>query len=445
MSSEDAVPVERLSLKSLTTNARVAAALSLGFASGLPFNLPQGTLQSWLSTTDVNLKTIGFFTLVAVPYSLKWLWAPLLDRFALPVLGRRRGWILLLQLLLAVFIGAMALQSPPSHLSLVFTLALGVVILSASQDIVIDAYRTDSLRLHERGIGSTATQLGYRAATYVAGAFALVLAGWVGWRVTYLCMAVLMALMGLFTFLAPEPERTVLPPRSLREAVVEPLSELFARPQVRRLLLLVILYKFGDAFALTLWSAFLIKGVGFTPTEVGEVAKVLAIVATISGTVIGGILYARLGLYRALLLFGVLQSLTNLLYSVLAGAGHDFPTMIIAVGFDYFAGGMGAAAFGALIMALCDIRYSAFQFALLSSLSALSRSWMGPLAGLLVEGGSVPLHLGAHLLGTLTVPALGWQKFFWLTTLCGMPAVLLLNLMRARVSGLDDQAAVSRN
>ena len=303
---EPAAPRQRLNFRTLTTNGRVAAALTLGFASGLPFNLPQGTLQSWLATTDINLKTIGLFTLVAVPYSVKWLWAPLLDRYALPFLGRRRGWIFALQFALAAMLAGLAMQTPPQALTMIFVLSFGVVLLSASQDIVIDAYRTDSLRPEERGIGSTATQVGYRAATYVSGAFALVVAGLVGWRTTYLCMALLMALMAVFTVMAPEPERRVVPPRSLKEAIVEPLGELFARPGVRAMLLLVILYKFGDAFALTLWSAFLIKGAGFTPTEVGSVAKVLAIVATISGTIVGGLLFARLGLYRSLVVFGLL-------------------------------------------------------------------------------------------------------------------------------------------
>lgn len=418
-------------------NPRVLAAMTTGFASGLPFNLPQGTLQSWLATTSVDLKTIGIFTLVAVPYSVKWLWAPLLDRYSLPFLGRRRGWIALLQLALAVVIALLSWQKPPGDLAFVFALAMGIVILSASQDIVIDAYRTDTLRADERGAGATAVQLGWRAATYVSGAFALVLAGLVGWRFTYLTMAVLMGLMAVATVLAPEPERQVAPPRTLLEAVVLPLRELLARRGVRALLVLVVLYKLGDAFALSLWSAFLIKGVHFTPLEVGEVAKVLAIVATIAGTVAGGMLFGKMGLFRSLVVFGLLQSVTNLLYAWLAGRGHDFPAMIVAVGFDYFAGGLGAAAFGAFLMALCDVRYSAFQFALLSSLGALGRSWLGPLAGALVEGGTLRPRVGMLELGVYTLPALGWQTFFLLTTLTGLPAVLLLVLLRKRVEALD--------
>lgn len=424
-------------LAGLLANRRVVAAMTTGFASGLPFNLPQGTLQSWLATTSVDLKTIGIFTLVAVPYSVKWIWAPLLDRYALPFLGRRRGWIVCFQLLLAVAIGLLAMQRPPGNLDALFALSLAIVVLSASQDIVVDAYRTDLLRAEERGIGSTAVQLGWRAATYVSGAFALVLAGLVGWRATYLSMAALMALAAVATMLAPEPERRVVPPNGLKEAVLLPLRELFGRPGVRTLLLLVVLYKLGDAFALSLWSAFLIKGAGFTPLEVGEVAKVLAIAATIAGTLAGGILFSRLGLYRSLVLFGVLQSLSNLLYAWLAAAGHDFPRMIIAVGFDYFAGGLGAAAFGAFLMALCDLRYSAFQFALLSSFGALGRSWLGPLAGALVEGAKLNVQLGSQAFASVTLPALGWQNFFLLTTLTGLPAVLLLVAVRHRVRALD--------
>ena len=325
---------ERLRLRDVVSNGRVAAALTLGFASGLPFNLPQGTLQAWLATLDVDLKTIGWLTLVGVPYTFKFLWAPLLDRFVPPFLGRRRGWIVLFQAAIAVTTAALGITAARDAIYALAALALLLAFLSASQDVVIDAYRTDTLRAPERGIGSTATQLGWRIATLISGALALVLSGYVGWRVTYLLMALLMAATVLLTFLAPEPERQVLPPRTLRAAVVEPLGELLGRPGAAALLGLVVLYKFGDAFALSLSTAFLIKGVGFTAAQVGAVAKTTNIIATIIGTLVGGLVYARIGLYRALLGFGVLQAVTNLLYSWLALVGRDLEVMVIAVGFD---------------------------------------------------------------------------------------------------------------
>ena len=194
----------RLRLRDVVTNGRVAAALTLGFASGLPFNLSQGTLQAWLATLDVDLKTIGWLTLVGVPYTFKFLWAPLLDRFVPPFLGRRRGWIVLFQAAIAVTTAALGLTAAREAIYALAALALLLAFLSASQDVVIDAYRTDTLRAPERGIGSTATQLGWRIATLISGALALVLSGYVGWRMTYLLMAVLMGATVLLTFLAPE-------------------------------------------------------------------------------------------------------------------------------------------------------------------------------------------------------------------------------------------------
>jgi MFS transporter, PAT family, beta-lactamase induction signal transducer AmpG len=408
----------RLRLVDLLGNRRVAAALTLGFASGLPFNLSQMTLQAWTAQLGVSLQTIGWLTWVGMPYLFKFLWAPLLDRFVPPFLGRRRGWIVLCQAAMALVIAVLGLQAPNEAIYAVASLAVLLAFLSASQDIVIDAYRTDTLRAPERGMGSTAVQLGWRLATLVSGAFALVLSKYIGWRDTYFLMAALMAATVLLTLFAPEPERTVQPPRTLRAALVEPLMEFMARPGAFALLALVVLYKVGDAAALSLSTAFLIKGAGFTVGEVGAVAKTTSIAAILAGTTIGGLAYARLGLLRSLLIFGILQAATNLLYSWLALAGHNLVVMVIAVGFDNLAGAMGATVFGAFMMALCDVRFSAFQFAALSALSAFARSSIGPLAAFMVD-------------------RIGWPSFFVVTFLCGMPGLVLLWLLRARVTALD--------
>jgi PAT family beta-lactamase induction signal transducer AmpG len=407
-----------LRLADVLGNRRVAAALTLGFASGLPFALSQGTLQGWLAETGLNIKTIGWFTLVGVPYNLKFLWAPLLDRFVPPFLGRRRGWIVLLQALVALVIAALGLQAPGDAIYVVAVLSLLLAFLSSSQDVVIDAYRTDTLRPQERGIGSTAVQIGWRVAFYISGALAMVLSGVIGWRATYLAMAAIMGATTLLTLMAPEPDVKVAAPRTLQEAVVEPIREFFGRPGVIAVLLLVILYKLGDAAALSLSTAFLIKGVGFSAAQVGAVAKTTSISATIVGTVLGGLAFARLGLYRSLLLFGILQASTNLLYSLLALKGHDLTVMVIAVGIDNLAGAMAATIFGAFVMALCDPRFSAFQFALLSALAALSRTFVGPVSAVLVA-------------------QVGWPVFFVICFATGAPGLLLLWRMRARVEALD--------
>lgn len=409
----------RTRFRDLIANPRVAAALTLGFASGLPFNLPDSTLQAWLSTLDLDIKTIGWLTLVGAPYAFKFLWAPILDRYALPVLGRRRGWILLLQLILAGLIALLGLQAPSEAIYAVAAVGLLIAFVSATQDIVIDAYRADTLHPEERGVGSTATQVGYRVATWITGALALILSDVIGWRNTYLLMAVVMGATVLFTWSAPEPERVAPPPRTLAAAVLDPLREFLGRPGALALLGLIVLYKFGDAFALKLVTAFLIKGMGFTALEVGAISKTVVITLTLLGTFVGGVLLARLGLFRSLLVFGILQALTNLLYALLAATGKSTMLMVVALGFDNFAGGMGAAAFVAFLMGLCDVRFSAFQYALLSALASVARNFLGPPAAYLVD-------------------AVGWSSFFTITFFTAIPGLFVLVLLRRQVDKLDE-------
>ncbi len=409
----------RTRFRDLIANPRVAAALTLGFASGLPFNLPDSTLQAWLSTLDLDIKTIGWLTLIGAPYAFKFLWAPILDRYALPVLGRRRGWMLLLQLLLAGLIAVLGMQAPDEAIYAVAAIGLLIAFVSATQDIVIDAYRADTLRPEERGVGSTATQVGYRVATWITGALALILSDVIGWRNTYLLMAAIMGATVLFTWSAPEPERVAPPPRTLAAAVMDPLREFLGRSGGWALLGLIVLYKFGDAFALKLVTVFLIKGMGFTALEVGAISKTVVITLTLLGTFAGGVLLARLGLFRSLLIFGILQALTNLLYALLAATGKSTALMVIALGFDNFAGGMGAAAFVAFLMGLCDVRYSAFQYALLSALASVARNFLGPPAAYLVD-------------------AVGWSSFFTITFFTAIPGLIVLVLLRRQVDRLDE-------
>ncbi len=409
----------RTRFRDLIANRRVAAALTLGFASGLPFNLPDSTLQAWLSTLDLDIKTIGWLTLVGVPYAFKFLWAPVLDRYALPVLGRRRGWMLLLQLVLAGLIALLGMQAPNEAIYAVAAIGLLIAFASATQDIVIDAYRADTLRPEERGVGSTATQVGWRVATWITGALALILSDVIGWRNTYLLMAAIMGATVLFTWSAPEPERVAPPPRTLAAAVMDPLREFLGRPGGWALLGLIVLYKFGDAFALKLVTVFLIKGMGFSALEVGAISKTVVITLTLLGTFAGGVLLARIGLFRSLLIFGILQALTNLLYALLAATGKSTPLMIVALGFDNFAGGMGAAAFVAFLMGLCDVRYSAFQYALLSALASVARNFLGPPAAYLVD-------------------AVGWSTFFTITFFTAIPGLIVLVLLRRQVDRLDE-------
>lgn len=394
--------------------------LVLGFASGLPLALTGGTLQAWATLDGVSLQNIGFLTLIGSAYTLKFLWAPLVDRYSFPFLGRRRSWILLTQLALAACIAAMGLYSPGDQLLPLAFLAVFVAFLSATQDIAFDAYSTDVLRSEERAAGAAIKVLGYRLAMIVSGGLALVIADqWLGWHNTYYLMGGFMAICALATVLAPEPEVVAAAPRSLAIAVVEPLAEFFRRPGAITILLLIVLYKLGDAFAGALSTTFLLRGAGFTGTEVGAVNKVFGLAATIVGALAGGSIMARLGLYRSLMWFGVLQAISNFGYWLLAITPPHLYSMAGIIMLENLCGGLGTAAFVALLMALCRQEFSATQFALLSALSAVGRTYLaGPLTPPLVE-------------------ALGWPGFFVITVLIAIPGLLLLYFRRAEVRALD--------
>lgn len=396
---------------------RMAVMLLLGFSSGLPLSLTGNTLQAWMAVTGVDFRTIGIFSLLGLPYTLKFLWAPVMDRFAPAWLGRRRGWIVASQFLLILGIAAMAFSSPRNAPWLMGLLALTVAFSSASQDIVIDAYRTDLLTDKERGIGTAVFVTGYRVAMLVSGAVAFIIADRLGWQNTYLIMSGLMILGIITTVTSREPEVKMPSPQSLRDAVSGPLQDFFSRRNARSLLLLIVLYKLGDAYAGTLTTAFLIRGMHFSLIEVGTINKGLGMVSLIVGAVFGGTLMVRLGLYRSLIIFGILQTVSNISFMALALVGKSYALMILAVAVENLTGGMGTAAFVSLLMALCNQRYSATQFALLSSLAALGRVFISPTSGYVVE-------------------VVGWPIFFFITTLAALPGLWMLRHLRAEISGL---------
>lgn len=403
------------SLKEILGNKRIGLMLPLGFASGLPLALTAGTLQAWLTVAGVDLKTIGIFTLVGLPYTLKFLWAPLMDRIVPPWLGRRRGWMLITQLAVAAGLALMGVTGPGSHPEWLGIAAIGVAFMSASLDIVFDAYRTDLLLPPERGFGAAVWVNGYRFALLVASAGALVLADAIGWPGTYLLLAGLMAAGIVTILLSPEPPVAGAAPASLAEAVGLPLRELFSRPGIYGLLGLIVLYKVGDAVAGSLQTAFFIGGIGFSASDVGYV-KGIGIAATLLGALAGGLAMARLGLMRSLLLFGLLQALSNLSFMVLAWIGKSYAALAASIVVENATGGMGTAAFVALVMSLCDHRYTATQFALLSSLEAFGRVFSG--------------RPSAEL-----VALVGWGNFFFLSFLLALPGVWLVWQYRRRIPG----------
>jgi PAT family beta-lactamase induction signal transducer AmpG len=397
---------------------RMVAILLLGASSGLPFNLTLSTLQAWLASAGVDIKTIGIFGLTGTPYLVKFLWAPLLDRYIPPFLGRRRGWIVIFQIALAIAIGVMSFSDPklmPRELGLI---AVVVAVLSASQDIVIDAYRVDVIPPQQRALASAATSFGYRAAAMFASFVVINIAAFAGWHLAFGLVAVVMALMVFATFSSPEPLTPARPPRTLRDAVVDPCRDFLRQSGAWGFLLLVPLFKVGDAFALSLYSAFMIKGVGFSLVELANAGKLNMTISTMAGVAIGGFAYLRWGLYRSLAIFGVAQSVTLLLFVVLAFAGRKVWLLALVTTVDTLAGGMGQAAFTAFLMCLCTPNFSATQYALLSALASLPRVGMQAAAGYVVA-------------------AVGWADFFVITFLTCLPGLAVLFFLRERIRALD--------
>jgi PAT family beta-lactamase induction signal transducer AmpG len=520
------------------TNSRLGAAhrllvvTVLGFASGLPLALTGQALQAWLSVEGIDIATIGFLSLVGLPYTFKFLWAPLMDRFELlSLLGRRRGWLVLTQLALALTLWALSTTSPSQSLQVFALLALTVAFASASQDVVIDAYRTDLLPPAERGLGSSLNVLGYRLAMIVSGGVVLIWTdptqggGW-SWPQVYRTMAWLMVAAAGFSAVALPRLAHPVTPRSVArhdvtgfiavlaavalgyavttqfggklaaallsgwldassmapslkarwvdlaalllgiaitlplatfaarrarfETLLSGLSNYFAQPGAAGFLLLIVFYKLGDAFAGSLMTPFLLQAMAFSSAEVGVVNKIIGLWLTIGGALIGGALMLRLGLWRALLVFGVLQMLSNIGFWWLAVSGKGLMPGLVIPAFDWgvvqltqptpvdggllmviaaenLSGGMGTAAFVAFLMSLCNQRFTATQFALLSAFASIGRVWVGPLAGVLAE-------------------SIGWPTFFIVSTLLAWPALVMLWWLRAPIRALEpDNAAAGDN
>ena len=387
---------------------KMAILLLFGFSSGLPFYLTSKTLQAWMTTAHVDLATIGFFSLVTLPYSLKFVWAPVMDRYIPPFLGRRRGWVLITQILLLLSIAAMALHDPARGLQMLAINAIAITFFSASQDISLDAYRTDVLQDREMGAGAAVFVLGYRIAMISTGALAFFLADRIQWPAVYVVLSLLLLVGIATTFIAPEPVLSDAPPKTLFEAVVLPFADFFQRvgPRAVLVLLFIIVYKYSDSLAGSMTTPFLLQA-GFSQSEVGAVFLGVGVLATIAGVVVGGGVIGQLGINKALWIFVVFQGLSNLTYYGLSLSGKSHAFMVAAIITENFGLGLVSAAMTAYIMEMCNKRFTATQFALLSSLMAASRDILVAPAGKLVE-------------------SIGWPGFFLLTVAMAIPPLLLL-------------------
>lgn len=404
-------------LRAALREPRLVLTLGLGFASGLPLALSGATLQAWLQESGVSLERIGATALIGLPYTLKPLWAPLLDRFTVGPLGRRRGWMLLTQAALTVVLLGLSTLDPAGSLGLVALAATLLATASATQDIAIDAWRTETLHPRHYGLGATLHIMGYRLGMLASGAGALILADHLPWSRVYQLLALAMAACIVFALLAPEPE--TLRPRDLRTAVIEPLREFLTRPAATTVLAFVILYKLGDALAAALVTPFLLE-TGFSKTEIGTVYKAVGLVATIGGGLAGGALLAWLGLLRALLLFGLLQAVSNLGFMLVALVGPQTWVLATAVVVENLSGGMGTAAYAAFLMALCDQRFTGTQYAVFTALMALTRTVAAAPSGVVAT-------------------ATGWTIYYGLSAVAALPGLLLIptaaRAIRAREAG----------
>jgi PAT family beta-lactamase induction signal transducer AmpG len=390
----------------LIFSPRMLVSFLMGFSCGVPLLLTLSVLQAWMKEEGVDLSVIGLFSLVGLPYTLKFLWSPILDRFSLPLFGRRRGWLLLFQVLLIVAIAGLGLSSPAENPWMVAGAAFLVTFFSASQDIVVDAYRREDLADNELGLGSSLYVNGYRVGMLLAGSGGLILADHFSFREVYLMMAASLLIGVLTTLFCREPEVAEGTPQTFREAVIQPFVEYFTRDSALLILLFILFYKIGDQMASTMTTPFYLD-VGFTKTQIGAVAKLFGFWATIGGGLLGGIMLLRLGIFRSLWLFGIFQAVSTAGFSLLALMGPSLTGLAAVIGFENLTGGMGTAAYVAYMASITNKKFTATQYALLSSLMGIPRVLASAPTGFMAK-------------------SMGWPAFFLACTLVAVPGLVLL-------------------
>lgn len=388
--------------------------LLLGFSSGLPLLLTGGTLKTWLAREHVDISTIGYFSWVGMAYSLKFLWSPILDRFTPFKLGRRRSWMILTQVCLMASIYFLGTLNPLNNLSTMAIIAVLIAFFSATQDIAIDAYRRELLTNEELGLGSSLNIYGYRIALLISGGAGIGLVGSEIWPLTwgqlYYLMAACMLVGVVTTLFAPEPKVDTPPPRTLMEAIVDPFSEFLRRPGAWFILLFVFMFKLGDALSGALLNPFYVE-MGFSNADIGLIAKTFGLISSLVGLFLGGLIIYYVGIYRSLWLFGILQGLSTAAFALLTHTGPQAWALASVVVFEDISSGMGSAAFVAFLGALSNKRYTATQYAILSSIATLGRNFFSGFSGDMVK-------------------SLGWGPFFYVCALIAIPGLIMLIGMR---------------
>ena len=385
---------------------RMFVSFLMGFACGLPLLLTSTVLQAWMKEEGVDLTAIGLMALVGLPYTLKFLWAPFLDRFTLSFLGRRRGWLLVAQIALVFAIAGQGFAPPAQNPVIMVLAALLVTFFSASQDIVVDAYRREDLADEELGLGSSFYINGYRVGMLLASGGGLILADHLSFTMVYLIMAACMLPAIITTLLTPEPPISAGTPKTIKEAIVEPLVEYFSRENAVLVLMFVLFYKIGDTMASAITTPFYLD-IGFSKTEIGAVVKIFGFWATIAGSLTGGVLMLRMGINRALWIFGFLQAISTAGFALLAHIGYSVPLLSGVIAFENLTGGMGTAAYAAFMGSITNKKFTATQYALLSSLMGVPRVLASAPTGFLAK------HMG-------------WESFFISCVFIAIPGMLLL-------------------
>jgi PAT family beta-lactamase induction signal transducer AmpG len=385
---------------------RMLCLLLLGYGAGLPLLLIGSTLQAWMTQSGVDLASIGAASLIGLPYTVKFLWAPFLDRFKIPLFGRRKGWMIFFQILLVMAIFSLSMVNPKDHLMEVAIISFLIAFFSASQDISLDAYRRELLPDEELGFGNSVYVTGYRLGMLVAGAFALILAGSVPWSQVYMWMSAFMVPAIFFTIISPKENPAVHTPKTTMDAIVGPLKEFFSRPGSMTVILFILLYKVGDLMAGNMTTPFILK-MGYTTVDVGTIAKTFGLIATIVGGLIGGVLMIRLSMKQSLVIFGILQAVSTLGFALLVRLPVGFASLASVITFENLTAGMGMAAYGAYMASLTDKRFTATQYALLSSVMGITRVILPAPTGYFAA-------------------VLGWEMFFIVCTLAALPGMLLL-------------------
>lgn len=387
-------------------SGRMLVALLMGFACGLPLLLTISVLQAWMKEEGVDLAVIGMMALVGIPYTLKFLWAPIVDRFTLPFLGRRRGWLLVAQVALVFSISGLGFTDPANNPWMVAFAAFLVTFFSASQDIVVDAYRREDFPDEELGLASSLYINGYRVGMLLASGGGLIMADHMPFSFVYLIMAACMLPGLLTTLLAHEPKITHGTPKTMREAVVDPLVEYFSRQGALWILAFILFYKIGDTMASAMTTPFYLD-IGFSKTEIGTVVKLFGFWATMAGALVGGVLMLRLGINRSLWIFGFLQAISTACFAILARIGYSVAVLSGVIAFENLSSGMGTAAYAAFMASITNRKFTATQYALLTSLMGIPRVLAAAPTGFFAKN-------------------LGWESFFIACTLMAIPGMLLL-------------------